>query len=312
MNDEQFFLANAYLDGELTDDERRIAEADPDVMSEVEQLRALQASVRDVTPPSDAARNAAITAAMAEFGRVAGPTSKPAPASAPVVPYRPRPAYARYLAVAAAVVAVFGLGIVVSQANIGGGDDDDAGAPVADEAAEQTFEELAEADIAGDADTAATDAAEDTAEEAAEEGADGGVTATAESAVDVGDEAADEMAAEPAADDASEEAAAEEPMTTVPAAARVAVPPSFDPDQPIREELELGVYGAYLLGLRDRGLLEPTPNTSCFGDYAILDTAPFRLDDVVTDEFVAVDEFNGIVYAIAASDCSVLLEASLI
>ena len=113
MNEEQFFLANAYLDGELTAEERGIAEADPAVMAEVEQLRALQNDLRDVEPPSDAARESAIGAALAEFtsrsstststGRVA-PAVTAAPA-APIV-FRRRPAYARYLGVAAAMVAV--------------------------------------------------------------------------------------------------------------------------------------------------------------------------------------------------------------
>ena len=54
--DEQYLLASAYLDGELTDDERRLAEADPAVMAEVEQLRALQAEIADVEPPTAAAQ----------------------------------------------------------------------------------------------------------------------------------------------------------------------------------------------------------------------------------------------------------------
>ncbi|HUF99730.1 MAG TPA: hypothetical protein VMM60_16505, partial [Ilumatobacter sp.] len=77
MNDDQYFLANAYIDGELTADERQFAEADPDVMSEVDRLRAMQSLLRESAPPSPAARSAAIAAAMAEFG--ATPVSSNAP-----------------------------------------------------------------------------------------------------------------------------------------------------------------------------------------------------------------------------------------
>ena len=64
MNAEHEFLASGYVDGDLTDDERRIAEADPAVMAEVEQLRALRAELADVPPPTTDARESAIAAAM--------------------------------------------------------------------------------------------------------------------------------------------------------------------------------------------------------------------------------------------------------
>ena len=67
MNAENEFLASAYVDGELTDDERRIAEADPGVMAEVEQLRALRASIADTEPAASEAREAAIAAAMSVY-----------------------------------------------------------------------------------------------------------------------------------------------------------------------------------------------------------------------------------------------------
>lgn len=300
MNDDQFFLANAYLDGELTAEERRIAEADPDVMSEVELLRELQAEVRDVPPPDGRAREAAIGAAMAEFAGAAEP------ATAPVVPYRPRPAYGRYLAIAAAVVTVFGLGVVISQANLGGGDDDDSVALDAAEATAQgTFEALDEAMVADDGGDETAD--EMVAEEADDVATDAAST-EAPMEADAGVESTVEEAAEPAADD---DPAAAGNVTTVPAAARVLVPPTFDPDEPVRDETDLGVYGAYLLGLRDDGLLEPTPNTLCFGDYEILDTATLLLDDTTTDVLVAVNEFDGVVLAIDPERCDVLLDASL-
>ena len=100
MNDEQIFLANAYVDGELTADERRIAEADPQVMTEVEQLRLLQGELRDVSPPTDAARESAIGAAMAAFDSDAAPAS----VDTNIIPFRPRPAYAKLLGIAARTI----------------------------------------------------------------------------------------------------------------------------------------------------------------------------------------------------------------
>ena len=42
MNDDQRLLANAYLDGEVSADERARAEADPEVVAEVARLRAVR------------------------------------------------------------------------------------------------------------------------------------------------------------------------------------------------------------------------------------------------------------------------------
>lgn len=296
MNDEQFFLANAYLDGELTADERRIAEADPEVMSEVERLRALQAELRDVPEATPDAREAAIAAAMAEF-RVgdARTGAEPAEAEPSVVPFRPRPAYAKYLAVAAALVAVAGLGIVVSQADLGGGDDDSSGVEdaaiaqssareevlttVVNEPAAGTGEPLAEAESAP-ADAATDDAAGDIAA-----GGD----------ADMMEEAAEERA----------EATAEE------GSARIAVPPGFDPDAMIRNEVELAIYGSYLLDQRDLGLLGPTPETRCDGNYDILATASYLLDGDDRSVYIAVNEFEGFVLALDSDTCTELANGAL-
>ena len=152
MNDDQIFLANAYLDGELTDEERALAEADPEVMAEVEELRALQELVRDVDPPTDLARRTAVAAAMAQFSATAaGAVSRP-PAPAPI-PFRPRPSYAKYLAVAAGVLGVGVLGVAI--ANLDTGDDDSA-----DTAAEEPADEPAESRLTEAADVLAEPADE--------------------------------------------------------------------------------------------------------------------------------------------------------
>jgi hypothetical protein len=130
MNDDQFLLANAYLDGEVTAEERAIAESDAEVMSAVEELRALQSHVRDIDLPTAEVRNRAIDAAMAQFT----PSSSTSVASETrrgpqVVPFRPRPSYSRYLGVAAAVVAVGLLGLVVVRGLNSGSDNSAASAP---------------------------------------------------------------------------------------------------------------------------------------------------------------------------------------
>lgn len=282
MNDDQFFLANAYLDGELTDDERALAEADPAVMAEVEQLRALQRLVRDVGPPAATARSAAIAAAMSEFT-----TSAPGDAPA-AVPFRPRPSYARYLAVAAGVLGVGLFGVAI--ANLGGGGDD------------------------GSTDLAVFDAAEEPAEERADDTAEMRLTEAADSMVDIagaesapaiasaepGDEPAEEPAEEPSAEpgyDGGE--AAEAPPTGVER-------PDLVPDQLLTTPAEVGSFGTGLLEqLRSGGLT--TPNYACpiedvLGRAEYLDP----LDGVI-EILVAVDEPAGLVLGYRDDTCDLVV-----
>lgn len=302
MNDEQLFLANAYVDGELTDDERRTAAADPDVMAEVERLHALRAEVRTVPVAPAGAREAAITAAMAEFrATTAGATAEPAEAD--VVPFRPRPAYAKYLAVAAALVAVAGLGIVVSQVGGGGADDDDAAsvedAAIAESSArDEVLSTVAATDMADDDVIAEADSALD------ESAGDAGAGAVAE------EEMAEEPAEEPASEEVLEAAPAEDEDETVfgadAATSRIAVPPGFDPDAPIFTDTGLAIYGSFLIGQRELRLLGPTPETRCDGDYDVLATTIYVADGEGRLVFVAVNEDEGVVLALDSDTCAVL------
>ena len=312
MNDEQYFLANAYLDGELTADERRIAEADPAVMTEVEQLRALQAELRDVPAPTTAARESAIGAAMATFESAAAAGTGETPAGdapghtgAPVVPFRPRPAYARYLTIAAAFVAVAGLGIIVAQGG-GGGDDDSA------DTASVVSDDDADAPTAAVTESVGTADAAETEIMAADEG-DAGMA---------GDEMAtqEESAAEPtAADVASEDSADSTGDNTAEGTggapegdgAHRAVPPDFDPEAPITSDVELGTLGAYLIVERDAGRLPPTPNHPCGDAQQILDETTLVLDDEQIPVYVDVDEADGRVTALSTDTCAELLIGSL-
>lgn len=300
MNDEQNLLANAYFDGELTAEERRFAEADPEVMTEVEHLRALQFDLRDVAAPTPDAREAAIGAAMAAFGTAT--TAATATATAPAIPFRKRPAYARYLGVAAAIVAVAGLGIVISQSDLGGGDDDSSATdePVAQiEALDEQFAE-------GTAESTFEDTADTAGDVIAESESGAGAAATAPADADI---AADD-GAEEAAEDMSDEAGGEDTPANVAAAERAIVPQDFDPDQPITDETDLWVYGSYLLDQRDRGALGPTPETECVGRFVILDSATYLRDDELIPVYVAVLEDDGLVVAIDRETCISLLVGS--
>lgn len=309
MNDEQLFLANAYLDGELTDDERQIAEADPEVMTEVDHLRALQGELRDIAAPNAAARYSAITAAMAEFGG-----GVVADAESSVVPFRPRPAYAKYLGIAAAVVAVAGLGIIVSQAGRGGDNDASTADFVEPAVAESTTEARTESLDAAESDVASSEA-ELAADDADTGGDDGGDAASdVDSAVEeAGELADDDAAAEPAENagatdgDSGSDAGAAAP----PNAPRRTVGQEFDPEAPITDEHELGVYGAHLLNERDAHRLPPSPNTVCGVDDEVLDTATVLIDDTDIAAYISVIESEGLVFAREAEVCAVMMVGSV-
>ena len=313
MNDDQYLLANAYLDGELTDDERRIAEADPDVMTEVELLRALQAELRDVPPPTAAAREAAVGAAMAAFRSTTGDTTRDTSrmatggaaagsahrhTGARVVPFRPRPAYAKLLGVAAAFVAVAGLGIVVAQR---GGDDD-----VPDSAAVLVDEDATERTEAQPGSVATADAAESEIM-AADEAAEGGMA-------DDEAPAEEEAVTEPADGEAADLASDTAEITgdpSVEAGVYREVPPDFDPRAPITDDVELGVLGAHLIAERDAGRLPPTPNHPCTDAQQILDETTVLLGDESVPVYVDVDETDGRVTALRTDSCAELLTGSL-
>ena len=316
MNDDQILLANAYVDGELTDDERRIAEADPAVMAEVDVLRELHAELRAVDAPTEAARESAIGAAMAQFTPRGAAASPAATASASVVPFRPKPAYSRYLGVAAAVVAVGLLGVVIVNGGRGGDND----ASVAEPAA------LDQADAADDGD------AQMSADRDVIEGVDATLSATAAVAEDSADAAGAEtaeaeMAADDMADDMAEDVAgdeaASEPFDDAgtlggldaaydTTSNRVIVDrPDIDVEESITNDAELGAYGTYLLEQQIDSVLPPTPNTECDAFYNILDDAVAIINNVETDVYIAVQEAEQRVVAVDRDSCLGLVDGPL-
>jgi hypothetical protein len=175
MNDDQYLLASAYADGEVTPAERALAEADPVVMAEVERLQALRGALREVTAPADAARASMIATALAEFDVAPVATPEAVRRVTPPVVSSRRPArwfnWERVAGFAAAAVAVVAIGAVVANVGRGGDDDDSASvdmaeAPATDAAADAT----AVLDAPADRDMtieAATEAPADTAAAAA-------------------------------------------------------------------------------------------------------------------------------------------------
>jgi hypothetical protein len=317
MNDQQYLLANAYVDGELTADERALAEADPDVMSEVELLLVLQTRLRKVDPPAASAREAALSAAIAAF-----PAAEPRPAPAinaavkntAVVPLRRRPAYARYLGLAAAVVAVGLLGAVVVT-GLRSGDDDSATTDISSDAASEVFaEEAVEVPAAPSADriTESADA------EMADEGdgqldLDDSAAGSPAGALAAGDADAELPASEPADAELPASEPADEPASE-PAEESADEPaddsgnfeqPLIDPTQPLTGAADLGAYGAYLLKLQAAGELPPTPNTQCPQPGLLAETR-YVFDDLLVDVYIVVDDQNRTVSAIDPDTCEVL------
>lgn len=107
-------LASAYLDGELTADERALVEASPDLMRLVEAMRSVRTALRHV-PVEQLHRSGAVQAALAEYDRRVGPTGSPvAPASPVSLDQRRRlRLQSRVLAAAAAVLLVGVVGVSV-------------------------------------------------------------------------------------------------------------------------------------------------------------------------------------------------------
>jgi hypothetical protein len=298
---ELILRASAYLDGQLDAAETARAEADPAVMAEVGALRELQDSVRDVGPAPDAVREAAIAAALTEFD-VLNEAHVPVPPAddeplhlhrphAPAVPFRPRPAYTRWLTAAAAVLVIGMLGVVVVN-GVGGSDDEEDGgvaSPQLDPAAtELDNARIAEAEGGVAEESATAEATEISTEESG---------ATEIAAADAAAEAA------PATTTAAE--AAEESGDVVVAAAPQF--PPFDPERPITSVEELGAVGAELLAGEAEGRVVRNVETRC-------DLTPFEpyqrglYDDGggVREVIVAIDPDARQTGAFDADSCTIV------
>lgn len=70
MNDDLTLLASAYLDDDVTIDERARVENDPDLLVEVERLRSVRLLLGDVEPPAISVREAQLSAALDVWDRL--------------------------------------------------------------------------------------------------------------------------------------------------------------------------------------------------------------------------------------------------
>ena len=275
--------ASAYLDGELDAAEIAAAEADPAVMAEGAQLRALQESIRDVDQPTSYARDTAIAAALVEFDRRTHPVS--------VVRTRPRPSYSRWLAVAAAVAGLAALGAVIATTGGRGGDDDDAAGAVAKE-------------------SAAGAVADQSARVTAEAGAPQAESVQSQTMLaPAASSAAPEATAYGGADAATEAPAA--PATTA-AAAEIAAsaPPPFDPNTPIPNELELGRIGRQLLAEWEVGSRDSKTGTPCdasIPDVVLLSDALLIVDGAPRPVLVAGNRETRETYAVDPDTCVIVM-----
>jgi hypothetical protein len=331
MNAEHEHLASAYLDGELTDEERRLAEGDPAVMADVESLRALRARIAAVEPPSVTARESAITAAMAAFHQVhagdASTSGDDEPLDGPpnepgVVAFRTRRERggrrdpSTWLGVAAALVVVAALGIVAVQ--VGGGSDDDsiagdaadeaAGEPASTSAARAPADELEAADEPTD-DVFATEITQEemtleSAEPAADE-AGGDEDATMADQADTAEDAESAMTAEATA----EESASDDMTAVAPTESTVPLPDParyFDDEAlPIESPVQLQSAARYLIDQRDEGELGATPEYRCPFPY-VLDRAVYRVGTTDFDVLIDVDEAANVVSAIDEPTCNLI------
>jgi hypothetical protein len=321
MNAENDFLASAYVDGELTDDERRIAEADPAVMAEVADLRALRSQIADVAPAGETARESAIAAAMGVFHEQYDRAAERSPAvvrrpSGPsvrdradtVLSFWRRPIATQLLGAAAAVLILGVLGVVIASGLRSTGDDDDSAADIAaDEPASEALTTALDAqrDDVASAEIAADEPADEPAEEAA------AVEVAAAEAIE-SVEASDDADLGEVADEAELEAPAQEPADEPASDGAATIDGSlFFGAQPsaIVTPDDLTAAGAYLAAVEDTDplLLTPTPNTSCG---PALDDATLLVDGVATDVVIVVDRIAAQVIAYD-DDCSVVMIADL-
>jgi hypothetical protein len=70
MNDDLTLLASAYLDGDVTADERARVENDPELAAEVERLRSVRALLADVEPSSITVRESLLANALDAWDRL--------------------------------------------------------------------------------------------------------------------------------------------------------------------------------------------------------------------------------------------------
>jgi hypothetical protein len=122
MNDDLTSLASAYLDGDVTADERARVEADQALLAEVERLRYVQVLLSSTEPPSISVRETLLANALAAWDRV--PTTATTTTTPTSLADRRRTnTNRRLMGVAAAIVLVLAGGIVLQTVSSDTADD---------------------------------------------------------------------------------------------------------------------------------------------------------------------------------------------
>ena len=180
MNDDLTLLASAYLDGDVTEDERARVESDTEALAEVDRHRSVRAMLGDVEPQAISVREAQLATALEVWDRlperertgarrdsspagidaaaVAGAASVTAPTPLSSRRRSTRGTSTRWLAGAAAALVVVLVGGVALQLSSTASDDDVSSEETSSDAGAEALTESARAD-AGDGDLPAPAAA---------------------------------------------------------------------------------------------------------------------------------------------------------
>lgn len=128
MNDDLILLASAYLDGDVTADERALVESDPQLLGEVERLRSVRSMLADTEPSSISLREQHLANALDVWDTVVATAADSSPT--PLGERRRRRSNRTLLGAAAAIMVVFAGGIAL-QTFTGGESSDEASFDVA-------------------------------------------------------------------------------------------------------------------------------------------------------------------------------------
>jgi hypothetical protein len=123
MNDDLTLLASAYLDGDVTADERALVESDPQLLGEVERLRSVRIMLADTEPASISLREQHLANALDAWDTVMATAADRTPT--PFGERRRRRSNRILLGAAAAIMVVFAGGIAL-QTFTGGESSDEA------------------------------------------------------------------------------------------------------------------------------------------------------------------------------------------
>ena len=175
MNDDLTLLASAYLDGDVTADERARVENDTEALAEVDRLRSVKALLGDVEPQAISVREAQLASALEVWDRlperertgarrdstpagidaaaVAGAASVTAPTQLISRRRSTRSTSTRWLTGAAAALVLVLVGGVALQLSSTASDDEASSEETSSEGAAEALTEPARADAADGADS---------------------------------------------------------------------------------------------------------------------------------------------------------------